>query len=214
MPRISERKSLLREWNELLIQLAIDGRESTKDFSEIMELAASLSRCRFLNSRDAVPKSEGWKEIFFSFPEGDFRQMVRMDQISFLRLLQKIEDHPIFYNESSNAQEKIWIQLAVALNRLGCFGNGISIGRVARFAGVSNGTVWNFTRRVITAIISLTDDNVHWPDEEQRQRIARRFYAKHGLKHCVGIVDGTPVVFMQKPGIDGEAFWDRYICIF
>jgi hypothetical protein len=82
---------------------------------------------------------------------------------------------------------------------------------VARFAGISSGSVWNFTRRVITAIRSLTADYVYWPDDEQRRKIAKRFFQKHGLKSCVGIVDGTPVIFLQRPGIDGETFYDRYL---
>ena len=214
MPVLSERKVLLRQFNSLLMQLVMDGRDSTKEFSDIMELAASLSSCRYLNPRNSIPKGSEWRELFFSFPEGEFRQMVRMDQISFLQILQKIEDHPVFHNDSMVAQEKVWIQLVVALNRFGCYGNGISIGRVARFAGISNGSVWNFTKRVITAIRSLTADYVYWPDEGQRIRIAKRFFQKHGLKYCVGIVDGTPVIFLQKPGVDGETFYDRYLyCI-
>ena len=40
--------------------------------------------------------------------------------------------------------------------------------------------------------------------------MAARFYEKHGLRNCVGIVDGTPVIFIQKPAVDGETFFDRY----
>lgn len=210
MPRKSERKRLLQDLNEVLKLLIVDGRESTKEFTEIMEIAASLASTRFLNPRVPIPKSDEWKEIFFHFPEGDFRQMVRMDSISFIRILQKIEDHPVFRNESLHGQEKVWVQLVVALNRLGCFGNGISIGRVARFAVISNGSVWNYTNRVITAIVSLSADYVYWPDEAQRRKLAAHFFSKHGLKNCVDIVDGTPVIFMQKPAVDGETFYDRY----
>ena len=143
----------------------------------------------------------------------------RMDQILFLKLLQKIEDNGVFHNESVAPQELVWVQLAVALNRLGCYGNGTSIGRVARFSGISNGSVWNYTRRVITAILSLTDDYIYWPDAEKRIRIRERFYTKHGLRNCVGIVDGTPVIFAQRPAVDGETFFDRYtsptmFCVF
>ena len=96
MPVLSERKVLFRQFNALLIQLVIDGRDSTKEFSKIIEFAASLSSCRYLNPRNPIPNFLEWRELFFSFPEGEFRQMVRMDQISFLQILQKIEDHPVF----------------------------------------------------------------------------------------------------------------------
>jgi len=210
MPVLSKRKALLSDLNYLLKQLVIDGRDSTNEFSEIMELANSIGSHRYLNVSVPIPKNHEWRELFFAFPENDFRQMARMDQISFLKLLQKIEDHGVFRNESVAPQELVWVQLAVALNRLGCYGNGNSIGRVARFSGISNGSVWNYTRRVITAILSLTDDYIYWPDAEKRIRIRERFYTKHGLRNCVGIVDGTPVIFAQRPAVDGETFFDRY----
>eukprot|EP01035_Chromulina_nebulosa_P002733 gene2733-3722_t len=208
MPVLSERKKLLKDLNEVLKLLIIDGNESTHEFTDIMELAASIGSHRYLNVSVPIPKNHEWRELFFAFPDNDFRQMARMDQISFLRLLQKIEDHPVFHNQSLNVQELVWVQLAVALNRLGCYGNGASIGRVARFSGISNGSVWNYTKRVIEAILTLTPDYVYWPDADKRRAIAARFYAKHGLSNCVGIVDGTPVVFMQRPGVDGETFFD------
>ena len=37
-------------------------------------------------------------------------------------------------------------------------------------------------------------------------QIAARFYEKHGLRNCVGIVDGTTVIFIQKPAVDGRLF--------
>jgi hypothetical protein len=135
--------------------------------------------------------------------------MVRMKQESFFAILEKIENHAVFQNASRHVQEKVWVQLVVALNRLGCYGNGISIGRVARFAGLSNGTVWNYTKRVIVALLSLTPEYISWPDANERRKIAAKFYHKHGLKHCVGVVDGTPVIFTQRPAVDGETFYDR-----
>ena len=45
--------------------------------------------------------------------------------------------------------------------------------------------------------------------KEQRRKISRYFAKKHGLPNAVGVVDGTPVIYYQKPGIDGEVFWTR-----
>ena len=80
MPRKSERKLLIFELNKTLKELALDSQESTKDFAEILEIAASLSSTRFLNPRTLIPKSDGWTEILWHIPEGQFRQLVRMDQ--------------------------------------------------------------------------------------------------------------------------------------
>jgi hypothetical protein len=38
-------------------------------------------------------------------------------------------------------------------------------------------------------------------------KLAARFYEKHGLQNCVGIVDGMPVIFIQKPAEDGEDYF-------
>ena len=93
MPKHSDRKLLIHELDKTLKELARNGQESTREFTEILEIAQSLSSCRYLY----VPKCDGWKEIFWSFPDGDFRQMmVRMDQVSFPRLLSKIEDLLVF----------------------------------------------------------------------------------------------------------------------
>ena len=34
-----------------------------------------------------------------------------------------------------------------------------------------------------------------------------RFRSNFGISGAVGIVDGTPVVFAQRPSIDGETFF-------
>ena len=89
MPVLSKRKALLSDLNHLLKQLVIEGRDSTNEFSEIiiMELANSIDSHRYLNVSVPIPKNNEWRELFFAFPENDFRQMARMDQISFLKLL-------------------------------------------------------------------------------------------------------------------------------
>jgi hypothetical protein len=103
----------------------------------------------------------------------------------------------------------VWIQLMVVLQRLGCCGNGNSVGVRARTAGVGNGTVCMFTDRVFKALLSKKDDVIAWPDAAERKQISDRMGEKYGLPGAVGIVDGTPVVFSQRPKIDGEVFWTR-----
>ena len=107
MPKQSDRKLLIHELDKTLKEPARDGQESTREFTEILEIAQSLSSgCYYLYPRcPVVPKCDGWKEIFWSFPDSDFRQMVRMDQVSFLRLLSKIEDHPTFHNATFFEQD-------------------------------------------------------------------------------------------------------------
>jgi hypothetical protein len=97
----------------------------------------------------------------------------------------------------------------IVLGRLGCDGNGASIGRNARSGGVSYGSVLKYSERVFTALLSLKDNVIKWPDAAERAATSRRFANEHGLPGAVGVVDGTPVNFFQRPHVDGEAFWTR-----
>ena len=96
-----------------------------------------------------------------------------------------------------------------SFERLGCDGNGASIGKFAQHHGVSHGSIVNFTSRVFEALLSLHDNVIWWPRAEERAAISRRFASSYGLPNAVGIVDGTPVHFSQKPAVDGEVFYTR-----
>ena len=50
---------------------------------------------------------------------------------------------------------------------------------------------------------------MHVTTTDQRREISQRFANKHGLPGAVGIVDGTPVTFANRPGIDGEVWFSR-----
>jgi hypothetical protein len=135
-----------------------------------------------------------------------------MNKATFVRLVSLIADHEVFQNNSRNPQKPVWIQLMVVLQRLGCNGNGSSIGSNARYAGIGNGTVCKFTDRVFYALISKKDDIIKWPNAIERAHISKRFELDHGLPNAVGIVDGTHCIFAQKPRIDGEVYWSRKCC--
>ena len=86
-----------------------------------------------------------------------FVQMLHMSPQAFDILVQLIKDHPAFHNESNQVQAPVETQLAVTLYRMGWYGNGVSLGDVARIAGVSDGSVQNFTKQCFDAIESLHD---------------------------------------------------------
>jgi hypothetical protein len=100
------------------------------------------------------------------------------------------------------------VQLSLAMERLGCDGNGVSAGRVAVKFGAGQGTTTLFAWRVIKAINSLSDRFIRWPDQEERLRSSQSFEEEFSLPGAVAIVDGTHAVLIQKPGIDGETYFD------
>ena len=75
--------------------------------------------------------------------------------------------------------------------------------------GFIEDTVVTFVRRVTTALLAISNDVIKWPDERERQVIKNRFKNDAGINGAVGIIDGTPVIFSQRPAIDGEVFWSR-----
>jgi hypothetical protein len=132
-----------------------------------------------------------------------------MNKESFSFILREINNHEIFQNNSLNPQREVWVQLVVALERFGCDGNGISVGRVARSIGIGNGTVTLYTRRVVNALLSLEGKFIKWPSSRRRREISSQILEEYGIPNVVGIIDGTHIHFSQRPAIDGEVYWTR-----
>ena len=153
----SERENLLNSASRMLFQfsslLAATEPESP-EHTEYMRICEELAHLkwgvlssRYLNSSVPVEKDFGYRELLYRMPDSDFKQATRMTQSSFLFLLQNISNHPVFTNNSRNGQHSVAVQLAIALERLGCDGNGASVKRIAIHFGISPGSVNNFTWR-------------------------------------------------------------------
>ncbi|KIK22919.1 hypothetical protein PISMIDRAFT_101564 [Pisolithus microcarpus 441] len=72
-----------------------------------------------------------------------FRQKLHVDSDIFAHLVNRLENHPIFSNNSNNPQFPVPVQLAIFLNGVSHYGNGAATEDVAEWAGVSVGTVYN-----------------------------------------------------------------------
>ncbi|CAG8453121.1 8143_t:CDS:2 [Gigaspora rosea] len=90
-----------------------------------------------------------------------------------------IHNDPGFSNQSKTLQRPVWQQLAVILERLGCNGNGASVGRFARQCGLGIGAV------------------VQWPNSFERQQISNQIKQSSGFKGCVEVLDSTDVVHLH-----------------
>ena len=142
-------------------------------------------------------------------PEYEFKQSVRVSKETFKLILEKIENHPVFHNNSFCGQTDVRIQLALCPERFGCYGNRISSVRIARAYGVGRGTVSLFTMRVIKATLSYKYEFLSWPSQNERKKTSFRFASKYGFPGCVGVVDGTHIILDQKPSLDPETYWTR-----
>ena len=87
-------------------------------------------------------------------PEASFKQLFRTSLPCFLKLLELIQYHPVFHNNSQNAQRHPATQIAVALCRLGSNGNGAALKRLENLFQLGYGTITLYTQRTISAIHS------------------------------------------------------------
>jgi len=99
----------------------------------------------YLNGRHHVAK-QGNLHIAWEYAQNPadhhrFISLLRVTPSIFNIILTLIEDHPIFVNNSNNAQTPVESQLAVTLYRMGRYGNAASVEEVARIAGCSEGSL-------------------------------------------------------------------------
>ena len=66
-----------------------------------------------------------------------------------------------------------------------------------------------YRKRVTTAIRAIKEYVIYWPDEAERDKIARRIWIEYKFPHCVGIIDGTFLFLDSKPEFFGEDFNTR-----
>jgi hypothetical protein len=138
--------------------LNIDNKETSEDDSDMEELLltlVSIKKKRYMSERIRLERPPDITDYLFCLDSSRFKQEFRMTQESFHKLLSMIEAHPVFHNQSNVPQRPVRDQLTVALRRMGTFGNGASVGMLARFFRISEGSVILYSLRVVEAILSL-----------------------------------------------------------
>ena len=76
---------------------------------------------------------------------------------------------------------------------------------------INEGTVFNATRRVITAFLALHDTAIRWPTEREKEA-AKAWVEARSCRAWRGgfcMVDGTLIPLFEKPGFHGEDYFDR-----
>ena len=139
-----------------------------------------------------------------------FRHNLRVSASTFDSLLEMIETHPVFFNDTYASQSPVNIQLAVVMFWFGHNGNGASVEAVAQWAGVSAGTVVNCTCRVMIAFLVLHDLAIRWPSEDEKEELKKwvEMVSCYEWQDGYCMVNGMPIVLFQKPlaGYHGEAY--------
>jgi hypothetical protein len=178
------------------------------------ELESNITHTRVLNPGSPIPNAlkGGLDRLWWHKdhrPE-TFRSFVRVKPATFDELVRRLSFSPEFQNDSNNPQIEVRAQVAIALYRLGHYGNGASVVEVADWAGVAVGSVVNCTRRVILAVLELHDEVFATPSPEM---IARsKEFAQGVCSAWAGgfmSVDGSTIPLFSKPGHYGESYFDK-----
>ncbi|OAV90091.1 hypothetical protein PTTG_03291 [Puccinia triticina 1-1 BBBD Race 1] len=208
MLRHTKRASTIHRLNRLIqrqvrgaiVESALNDNSGSSENGDLEEAIVTLiliKKHRYLAPRTRLPHAPDNTKYLFSLDELRFKQEFRMLQHYFFHLLSKIEDHPVFQNNSNIPQRHLREQLMVTLKRMGLYGNS------------ALGAVILYCSRTIEAILSLEKNYVQWPDVQARQALASQISSFTGFRNCVGIIDGTLFPLYNKPSIDPQDYYLR-----
>jgi hypothetical protein len=178
------------------------------------DLVVFLLTARVLEACPPVKKSSQLDLYLTDFRRDHpdrFRKKLRVSPLVFDHLVELIDDHVIFHNNSNIPQHPPAIQLAIFLVRVGHYGNASAPEYVAQWAGVCVGTVINATYRCLVAFLALHDEAIMMPPEEEKERAKEYVEGVTCPEWRNGflLADGTKFVLFQKPGLHGEAWFDK-----
>ena len=129
----------------------------------------------------------------------EFLQKYRCSRASVDALYELIKDDPVFKSNNKPGRKQIdpKRQLLVLLKFLGTEGSGGSNNNLRNVFGIGEGTASLYRDRVVAALLKLKGSVLTWPNEREREEIAKRFEEEFKFRNCVGVMDGTlfPLAF-------------------
>lgn len=140
-------------------------------------------------------------------PDLSFCQLFQTSLVSFIKILEMIQDHHIFQNEYLNPQNNPVIQLAVALCRFGFNENGEAIHQLENIFSVGYATINLYTKRVMIAALIFWSSVLFWSTKEDQKEIYQLIETEN-FPGFFGFVDGTTIPLSQKYKLDGNQCFD------
>ncbi|KAG0140717.1 hypothetical protein CROQUDRAFT_664798 [Cronartium quercuum f. sp. fusiforme G11] len=128
---------------------------------------------------------------------------------AFTNLVKLIEKNPVFHNNSTCDQVPVWWQTLVTLANLGTSGKGGDHFHLARMFNCSEGSIQNWSKRVIESIIDLEPNYLCWPSPTERQVLKSQIEQSSFFRDCVGFVDGTFIPLASAPHKWPEDYWTQ-----
>lgn len=211
---ISERSSLHIRDSSVAPSSDVDEMELlTLVHERFKALHDHILNTRYLHNRTPIPHNPQINLLLW-YKENSpirFQRKVRMAPATFDHILSLITTDEIFMSTSPRGQIAVDIQLAIFLNRLGHYGNASSVEDIADWAGVSSGSVINCTKRCMTAIIKHHDLAMSEPSDREKH-LSKEWSERKTIPEWRNgwlAVDGTTFPLFQKPGLHGEAWFDK-----
>ena len=209
MPKISTRRPIEHalELSKLSMLHDLDSNSNSDIKDDILLLQELLHKRYLAPCNHTVHNPQYERQKLHLLPQLSFQQLFRTTLPSFMKLVEMIEAHTVFQNNSANPQRDPAIQLAIALCCFGSNGNGAAIHRLKNFFTVGYGTINLYTKRVITALLHFRKTLLVWPNSEEQLEISQVMH-QEGFPGCIGFIDGTKIPLSQKPERDGNHYFD------
>ncbi|ODQ52024.1 hypothetical protein SAICODRAFT_58785 [Saitoella complicata NRRL Y-17804] len=171
---------------------------------EDYQMLGIIENTRYISARKPLAKSRHFIEevLNHGYDDERFKAYYQMKREDFHFVVGLIETNPVFYNNSACEQASVRYQLACILFRFGAQSStSSSLSKTTDLFRIGKGTLTVFTRRVCYALSSLYEDQVKWPNPNERETIAKRVKeSSAGLfEGVVGMVDGTLFTLAWMP---------------
>ncbi|PVU87849.1 hypothetical protein BB559_004889 [Furculomyces boomerangus] len=143
--------------------------------------------------------NRSFQDDIWNLPEQEFMKKIRMRKSTFEFVENLIKKDSVFLNDSKNSQVDVRFQLFVTLYRLGSGGKHTAISRIAKEAGIANGTVSLYTERVLKALNNYAKSYICWPNLEEKKKISEGFKELYNIDGCIGVLSPVQIFFTQRP---------------
>lgn len=222
MPKRNAREAGLRRLFYLYVAMALldpagldpyDG-EFELEKASVLAMIKKIMSTRYIYARHQyeVKSREYFGENggFHRLSEDGFLRHFRCNRPTFINLVSYLERTDYFIAlAGSKRAAPVWWKVAVTLFRLGHHGNAACIGSASDMFGISIGTVTNWTRQTIAALLEKQNEAVPWPDKRRREEIRKYYMDNFGVDGVVGLLDGTLCLFEVAPSEFSSSYKDR-----
>jgi hypothetical protein len=224
MPRVSKRATWIKFCERIVakrksaahvreVRGVEDGLEDDLDLVTQAKLNEVRGRRYLKRDRYRKARYDKFEEVLQTNKMKDYEFLFhyRVPRTAFWELVDLIKGHEVFAKKRSNRKQAPPAhQLLVLLKFVGTSGNGANKLAISdHFGGIGHGTVRLYIGRAIKALQSLFSEVVSWPDEAEREEIARRIHERFYFPNCLGFIDGTLLPMEFKPSLYGDVYLTR-----